>query len=120
MEGSGTFCELVIIDNTRTSMTEPWLFTNRKRERVWNMCFHHHHNAVGTYRRVFDLEVVIIPWDIRETLPQVDPIKLKHNARNIVVLCLHSSNRAGYQNKVVVGGVQWREQFNRVSLRVGS
>ncbi len=62
-----------IFDSARTSVIEPGLFSTRSRESIQNVGFHPRDNylcnALGTHRRVPDLEAVIIPREIGKVRP---------------------------------------------------
>ena len=64
------------------------------------------------------MEVLIIPRKIRIVLPQILPLsRVEMSEASLLrrVLRLHWSDKTGYRNKIVIGGAQGRETFNRVS-----
>ena len=79
--------------------------------------------ALGTKRRISDMEAIIIPRKIRLVLLQVLPlsrVQMPEAPPLRLVLRLHWSDRTGNKNKIVIRGAQRRGKFNRVSWRVGS
>ena len=78
--------------------------------------------VLGTKRKIFDMEAIIIPRKVRIVLPQVLPLsraKMPEAPPLRRVLRLHWSDRTSNGNKIVIGGAQRRGTFDKVSRRVG-
>ena len=98
---------LSIFDSTRTSRVEPGLFSFSIRESTRNIRDNHPCNALGTKRRISDMEAIIVPRKIRIVLPYVLPlsrVEMPEVSLLRWILRQHWSDRAGKGNKIVVGG----------------
>ena len=118
-------CFLLVVDSGRASMSKPRLFSIRLREGIWNVRLHARNdnlgNAFSTRRGTPATEAVIIPWEIKEVLPESPPVssaKVPQTPRAGRIGWQYGSERTGSGNKIVIGGAQRREKINRVSGRI--
>ena len=118
-------CFLLIADSSRASMSKPRFFCIRLRKRKRNVCLHARKdylgNAFSTLRGSPATEAKIIPWEIKEVLPESPPVGSAKVPQAPPVRRIgrpYWRNRTGNRDKVVIGGAQRREQFNSISRRI--